>query len=143
MATLRGSCHCGNLTLSFETGLDPATTIPRACQCAYCTKHGLRAISDPAGRVDVTVKNGSQLVRYRFGLSIADFLICGRCGVNVAAVMDDPDGTFATLNVNVLDDRARFPAGAEPFDYDGEDEPRRRARRKSRWSRATLTVLAG
>jgi hypothetical protein len=143
MATLRGSCHCGNLTLAFQTALDPASTKPRACQCSFCTRHGVRAISDPAGRVDVTVKDGSQLLRYRFGLRMADFLICARCGVNVAAVMPDPEGTYATVNVNVLDDRARFPAGADPFDYDGEDEPRRRARRKARWTPATVTVLAG
>jgi hypothetical protein len=142
MATLRGSCHCGNLTVSFETTLDPAATRPRACQCSFCLRHGTRAVSDPTGKVAVTVQDGSQLMRYRFGLKTADFLICGRCGVHMAAVMTGPEGTYATLNSNVLDDRARFPTAAEPFDYAGEDEAGRRARRRARWTPATVTVLA-
>lgn len=136
-----GSCHCGNLKLEFETGLEPAALPLRACQCSFCRRHAALSTSDPAGSVRVSVADPSQLQRYRFGLGITDFLICRRCGVYLMAMMEIDGSLYAVLNANVLECRAAMTGEVRPMEYGGEDEAARLARRKTRWTR--VAALAG
>jgi len=109
MHVLEGGCHCGNLAVTYRTGVAPEDATPRACQCSFCRKHRARAISDPDGSLEIRVGDASALTRYRFGTGCADFLVCTTCGVYVAAFMPDPDDArgVATLMANALDDQAR------------------------------------
>src|SRR5262245_54009530 len=118
---MTGSCHCGNLRVELETKLAPAEFQVRADQCSFCRRHAALSITDPQGHVSFRVADERALSRYRFGLRTADFLICTRCGVYVGAIFVEPDGAWAVVNVNVLDDRAAFRS-AEAVSYDGEDE---------------------
>jgi hypothetical protein len=136
-----GSCHCGNVRVAFETRTSPEQTQIRLCQCSFCRKHAARAAADPAGHLRIDVADAGGLTRYRFGLATADFLVCGRCGVYVAAVMFADDGAYAVLNVSVLDDRERFSHAGVPLVYDEEDVATRTARRKQRWTPATVRGL--
>ena len=140
MTRKKGGCHCGNLRFTLDTRLALAELPLRACQCAFCKSHGARSTSDPAGHVRFTVRDPARLVRYRFGLRTADFLFCGRCGVYVGALMSQPDGAWAIVNANTLDDAAQLTQADTPMDYGGETGAQRLARRKQRWSPA---VLAG
>ncbi|MEK9723475.1 MAG: hypothetical protein VW405_08325 [Rhodospirillaceae bacterium] len=141
MPAHRGGCHCGNLTLVFETAVPPAEMPVRACQCSFCRKHGVRAIADAGGSVAITAREPDALVRYRFGHGETDFLVCGRCGVYVAAYMEDgADGGVATVVANALDDQAAFVRPAEPVSYDGEAADGRRARRRKNWTPARLVT---
>ena len=141
MAELKGGCHCGNISLLYITDIAPEDTRPRACQCGFCRKHSTSAVSDPEGKAVISVRDGSLLSRYQFGLKAADFLICRECGVYVAAFMPYPDDAhgFATLMSVALDDRTRFPQ-AQPTVYEGEDEAGRRQRRRERWTPARLEI---
>ena len=84
--TLRGSCHCGNLQLELAATRSPGELPVRLCGCSFCRRVQPRYTSDPQGRVTVRVQDAAQLSRYRFGLALADFLVCRRCGVYVAAL---------------------------------------------------------
>jgi hypothetical protein len=136
--TLSGSCHCGNLALRLETAVAPEELPVRACACAFCRKQGARATSDPAGRVEILVRDRDALIRHRFALRTADFLVCGRCGVYVAAVLAEGDAAWATVNVNVLEAAERFARDAAVVSYDGETEAARRARRRATWTPARV-----
>ncbi|HEX9702901.1 MAG TPA: hypothetical protein VGA19_08605 [Rhodospirillales bacterium] len=140
MHELKGGCHCGNLHVTYRTAVAPAAATLRACQCAFCRKHATRAVSDPAGSLSITVRDGELLERYQFGLRAADFLICRKCGVYVAAFMADGDAGYATLMVNVLDDHAAYAGAPTPVEYGTEDEAGRRRRRREAWTPATLSV---
>ena len=129
-----GGCHCGNLELRFETEIAPERLAVRTCACSFCSRHGARAASDPAGRMQIVVHDSAKLIRYRFALETADFLVCGRCGIYVAAVAGDDLDRHAILNVNVLDDSERFTRAPEPVDYSDESESQRRERRAARWT---------
>ena len=61
--TLQGSCHCGNLQVDFETEVALAALPLRACQCSFCRKLGVRATSDPAGRLRFQVREPALLSR--------------------------------------------------------------------------------
>jgi hypothetical protein len=131
---LTGRCHCGNLSLEFETAI-PLGALPlRACQCSFCRTHGVLSTSDPEGRVSVRAEDGSQVQRYRFGLGITDFLICRRCGVYLMALAEVDGRRYAVLNANALAGRSDMRAEPQSMDYEGEDAPARRARRKARWT---------
>jgi hypothetical protein len=135
---IRGRCHCGNVAVALETKLAPNAIPLRACACSFCTRHGARALSDPAGRVTITVDDPARLVRYRFALRTADFLVCAACGVYVAAVLTGEGGTYATVNANVLEPWEAFRRPASPVSYDGETESARRARRQAKWTPAVV-----
>ena len=133
MTVHSGGCHCGNIRLSFSTALDPAATEIRACQCSFCTRHGSRAAADPNGRLVVSVEDRQRLRAYRFGLRTADYLVCGECGVYVAAIAGDGDDATAVVIVNALDERERFSREPVPVRYDAETREQRLARRRSAW----------
>lgn len=133
-------CHCSALMLSFTTRRAPAEMPLRECQCSFCRKHGVRTVADPEGFAEIRARDASALARYRFGLGTADYLVCARCGVYLAAVMEEGDRAWAVLNVNAFDDRAAFTGMATPMNYDREDEAQRRARRRKLWTPARLDL---
>jgi hypothetical protein len=133
---LDGACHCGALTLTLDTQRAPADLPVRTCGCSFCTKHRPRYTSDPNGHV--TIRAAGEVTRYRFGLRLADFLICRTCGVFVAAYEPSAPGR-AVINLDVLARSAAFTATPTQFTaYDSEDAAARTARRRAAWTPATL-----
>ncbi len=139
MMRLVGGCHCGNLEVAFETARAPAELTVRACGCSFCRRHGGRTVSDPAGRVEIRVRDPAELSRYRFGLGTAEFLVCRRCGVYVGAVVAEAGAAWAIVNVNALATPEVLVETAVPVSYDRESEVERRARRRALWTPARVT----
>ncbi|MBI3517565.1 MAG: aldehyde-activating protein [Proteobacteria bacterium] len=141
MADMRefdGGCHCGNVTLRFETAKAPADFSVRACGCSFCRRHQTRTVADPAGTLHIVARDPRRLSRYRFGLKTTDFLVCRACGVYLGAVYRDADGAWGLINTPVLAARAEFDQPATSTDHDAETEAARRARRKSTWTPASF-----
>ena len=137
--TFTGSCYCGNLQISFETGFNHTNLPVRVCQCSFCRAHGNITATDPKGRVNIRAIDPAHVRHYRFGLGITDFLICANCGVFVAAVMEIDGMHYASINANVLDDRPRLQQLPVPVDYSNESVDQRRARRIKHWTPAVFT----
>ncbi len=137
---LEGSCHCGALAVRLATARDPADLPVRTCGCSFCAKHRPRYTSDPAGHVTVELAHADSASRYRFGLQLADFLVCRTCGVFVAAYEPgEPDR--AVINLEVLVRAADFTGAESQFTaYDAEDVATRTARRARNWTPATLAL---
>jgi hypothetical protein len=129
-----GGCHCGNVRFALDTALRLDQLPLRACQCSFCRRHGAVSTSDPQGRVRFEIRDPARVIRYRFGLRTADFLICNACGIYVAAEIRDGARAWAIVNANTLDDAARLRQAVTPMDYGAEDEAQRQARRKARWT---------
>jgi hypothetical protein len=134
--TFAGRRQCGAIGFDLQTSRPPAQGAIRACQCRFCRSHGARTTSDPQGAVRFVVANDSKLNRYRFASRSADYFLCRDCGAYVAAVVDTPRGSFATLNVNVLMPVIDLPA-ATPVNYDAEDPAQKQARRERNWTPVT------
>ena len=105
----------------------------RACQCGFCRIHGARTVSDPGGSLTFRVAEPSKLRRYRFATRSADFLLCGVCGVYVAAVLTSEKGQFATVNVNAIRGLEHVPEAVH-VSYDEESREERESRREQRWT---------
>jgi hypothetical protein len=95
-------------------------------------------VSDPDGQFEVWADNWSLVENYRFGTRTCDFLICRRCGVFIAAVAKGPAGTQAVVNVNCLDDRARFTSAPVMHEFEGESAEARLSRRAANWMPAAV-----
>jgi hypothetical protein len=137
MNRLAGRCHCGKLEVEFDTEMSVDELPLRADQCSFCRKHRARTTSDPNGRVRISA-HGSKLLRYRFGLKTADFLVCDNCGVYMAAVISTGNSSYATLNVNVLDRVSEFVRAELPVSYDSENASDRIERRIRNWTPAEI-----
>jgi len=137
MTTYPGSCHCGAIRIALTSDKKPEEMRIGRCGCSFCRRHGARTMGDPTGSVEFRSAPNA-LTRYRFGLGITDYLLCARCGAYVGAVMPQEDGTIGIVNVNSLDIRDAFDAAPPLHHYDGEDEARRRSRRRKFWMPATV-----
>lgn len=127
-----GSCHCAAIQVDLVLSQAPGELRVRACQCGFCGRRGARTIADPRGAATIRASAPNALIRYRFGLRTADYLLCASCGTYVAAVQPD-DSPIGVVNVGGLgvpefDDRR-----SEPVDYSGESVADRVARRRGYW----------
>ena len=138
MQKLTGSCHCGNVSIVFETDLRPRDMVPRACQCSFCRLHSSAAVSDPAGHIMFSVREPEHLNRYTFGLGSTEFLICRTCGVYMGAFMLDGEKAFANVMAGTLDARAKISSAPIPVHRSQENLEERRTRRRAMWTPETL-----
>jgi hypothetical protein len=105
---MRGGCHCGNILLELQLTNEPGSYHPRACDCAFCRKHGAAYISDAQGSLRILIKDQSRSGTYRQGNELADMLLCTHCGVLVGALYRTEGRIYATVNVKVIEDAGSF-----------------------------------
>jgi hypothetical protein len=134
-----GGCHCGNIHVRLRLSKPPQDSPLRACACAFCRAHQTRTVADPAGLFELSADDWLLVEKYRFGSRTADYVVCRRCGVYVAAVCETSAGTRAVVNTNCLVDRAAFSQVPSVTDYDGETTEERLSRRAVRWMPAVVT----
>jgi hypothetical protein len=134
----RGGCHCGNIHVRLRLSKPPQENPLRACACTFCRGHNTRTVADPAGLFEAWADDWALVEPYRFGSRSADYLVCRRCGIYVAAICEMTVGQRAVVNVNCLDDRASFTQAPNTTDYDGETTAARLSRRASNWMPALI-----
>ena len=137
MTSYPGSCHCGAIAIRFESEKKPEELRAGRCGCSFCRRHGARTLGDPRAAVEFRCAPGD-VIRYRFGLGITDYLLCAKCGTYVGAVMEDEGRAIGIVNVNSLDIRDSFDAAPPLHHYDGENFDKRRARRRKFWMPAAV-----
>lgn len=119
MQTCSGGCYCGNIRFDLTLSQAAEHYRPRACDCDFCRKHGAAYVSDPVGSLQLQVRDGSLLQKVRQGAELADFLLCGECGVLVAVQYSTADQDFAAINVRAVDTSmawgATQPASPKPL----------------------------
>ena len=133
-----GGCHCGNIHVLLRLSKPPKDNPVRTCTCSFCRSHNPRMISDPAGLLEVSADDWSLVELYRFGMRTADFVICRRCGVFIAAISNLSTEPCAAVNVNCLKDRALFTAPATIHEFQSETLEARASRRTDNWMPAVV-----
>ena len=113
MATLTGSCYCGNITVRVETDTSLTDMVPRACDCDFCTTHGAEWVSAPEAALEIEIQNEAAINLYSQGSETARFWICQRCGVVPAVTADINDIRKGVVNKRAMHDKNTFPS-AEP-----------------------------
>lgn len=133
MIELQGECHCGNITFKLRTAKRAEEFVPRECSCTLCRKHRASWISDPNGEAHVQYEDESLVSSYRFGHRTADFIVCARCGVLMAATCELEGRTRAVLNTRTMPE-GTLSATPKTTDFDAEDVEGRLARRTKNWT---------
>jgi hypothetical protein len=133
-----GGCHCGNIAVSLRLSVAAGDAPLRACACGFCRAHATRTIADRNGLVELRAADWPLVERYQFGSRTAEYIVCRRCGVYVAAVCHTASGLRAVVNVNCLSDRATFTQPPAAPDYDGETTEARLDRRAANWMPAIV-----
>jgi hypothetical protein len=108
MHKLTGGCHCGNIHVDMDLTHEPGTYNPRACDCDYCRKHGASYVSDANGSLAIRIADHTNVGKYRQGDRLAEFLLCGSCGVLVCVLYSRDGRLYAAMNANVTDARESF-----------------------------------
>ena len=89
---------------------------------------------------EAEIRLNGQVLRYRFGTRVADYLICAVCGVYAGAVNRVGGQDYVTLNLNLFDDPS-LDLPATPVDYGGETAAAKVERRRRRWTPARFIEL--
>src|ERR1700676_217391 len=137
-AKYEGACHCGALSIRYESAAVPETWSVRACQCSFCRLHAALSTSDPGGSLAFSATDRADVQRYRFGMRTADFLICRRCGVYVGATFAAATGRFGIVNLRTLRHMPDALPSPASMHYDDQSPAARALRREARWT--TLSV---
>lgn len=130
---IEGRCHCGNISFLFARSQPGKRITVRCCGCSFCRMHGGAYTSDPAGELDITVRDERQLNRYRFGTETAEFYICSRCGVVLAVVSKINGRLYAVVNVNTFQNVDSSDLESADTDFEGESTKNRLDRRARTW----------
>jgi hypothetical protein len=140
MQEYHGRCHCGVIGINYRTEINSSDWRLRHDGCSFCRCHGVVATSDPMGNLSFDFSDPTKVVRYRFAHRTADFLICGECGVFVAATTDTAKGQRAVINARVLDGVSLNWASVVKVHFDDESPPQRAERRSLHWTPVILTI---
>ena len=127
-----GGCHCRNIQFEFQSTRALGEFRPRSCDCSFCRKHGAAYVSDPEGKLSISIRDRRELTTYRQGSASAEMLICGKCGVLAAVVYTEGERRYATVNGNAIEGSEAFgeEVPVSPWKL-GADE--KRARWKELW----------
>lgn len=131
--TVRGSCHCGNVSYSLTWPGDLTRISARRCGCTFCTKHGGVWTSNPAGALAVRMVQPASVSRYAFETGTAEFLVCARCGVPPLVTSRIDGRLYAVVNVNTFDGIDPASVVVSPASFEGEAVDDRLARRQRGW----------
>ena len=104
--SMRGSCKCNNIDVSWHT-VD-YSVVPRKCQCQYCMEKDASYVSKSRSRVVIHIHNAKLHKSVQHGTNSAIFHECGHCGELVFVTADIGGDIFAALNANCLENRRGF-----------------------------------
>ena len=108
MHSVSGGCYCGNILLDLQLANEPGSYNPRACDCAFCRKHGAAYISDAQGSLRVRINDQARSGTFRQGSELAEMLLCTHCGVLMGALYRTEGRIYATVNVRAVEGAATF-----------------------------------
>ena len=134
MQEYRGGCHCGILKVIYRTAVEPAHWPLRHDGCSFCRRHGVVGTSDPAGEAAFEIADAAKIRHYRFAQKTAQFMLCGDCGVFVAALTETAAGARAVINARVLDGVALKYNAVTDVHFDDETPAQRAERRLRHWT---------
>lgn len=113
MAEHKGSCYCGNITVTVKTEEQFLASTPRECDCDYCTMHGIAWASVPDAVLEIEIQNEAAINLFEQGSDSARFWLCQRCGVVPAVTCDIEGHRKGAINANCMLERKAFPS-AQP-----------------------------
>lgn len=98
MTSYAGSCHCGAVSFTFESG-DIANAM--SCNCSFCRRAGYLLTFGERDALKVTTKPGA-LGTYLFNKNVIDHHFCTQCGIATHGFGATPNGPMAAVNLRCI-----------------------------------------
>ncbi len=133
MTIIEGGCHCGNIRFRFETGQPPENLPVRRCTCMFCAKHGALYTSDPAGRLDVSIRDPQAVSVYHFGSRTAEPQVCRQCGVVPVILARIEEHVYAVVNLATAEGLTIQLERIQNVNFEHQTAEVRSARRARTW----------
>lgn len=129
MAEHRGSCYCGNISVTVKTDEPLLASTPRACDCDFCRMNGIAWTSVSDAILEIEIQNEAAINLYEQGSGSARFWVCQRCGVVPAVTADIEGKRKGAVNATCMVDYKRLPIAspASPKELEADQK-------KDRWS---------
>jgi len=108
MGPQNAGCHCGRIRASVVLTEPLGEFVPRKCDCDFCMNHGAAFMSDPNGSLRLEFSSPSPPSRYKHRSGLADFWVCGECGVFVSVTYREDDRLLGSLNSRTLETRTEL-----------------------------------
>jgi len=100
MTTHTGSCHCGKIAYSFESG---PITEGLECNCSICARKGVIMHFIPASAFTLTTSQ-ENLATYRFNKHVINHHFCPTCGIAPFSDGTDPRGNkMVAINLRCVE----------------------------------------
>ena len=108
-----GSCHCKQVTFTFEA---PEHVEVEDCNCSICAKAGFLHLIIPLSKFTL-LSGKDNLTTYTFNTGVAKHTFCTTCGMKPFYIpRSNPDGI--DINVRCLDQQ---PASMTIVPFDGQN----------------------
>jgi hypothetical protein len=113
MQHYQGSCHCGAIRFSFESG--PITKGLR-CNCSFCSRRGAVMLPDPVpeAQFHFEAQRGA-LGLYQFGAKKAKHYFCRNCGIHTFSESARKPGHYR-VNLGCVEGVDTFALETSVFD---------------------------
>lgn len=113
----QASCHCGNVTFSFET--EQPVDRGLRCNCSICARKGALMSAQVFTPAELNIKSKEDLGLYQFGSGVAKHYFCKTCGIYTFHETIRAPGHYR-VNLGCCDD---IDVTALPFDvFDGRHQ---------------------
>jgi hypothetical protein len=137
---MKGACACGNIELHWQ--LVDLSLVPRACDCDYCSGHGISWVSKSGTRLRAVVHNPLYYRIVQQGSGTADFHECTHCRMPVFASARIDGQDYAVVNAGCLANPQGF-GEALPVSFTDESTDQRAQRRARNWCSLTRLTVGG
>ena len=108
MIQAKAKCECGTIVLDIEFNQELNSLVPRKCDCDFCCENNVVYISDPLGKVKLSVGDFDDFQITKQGSQTADFLSCKQCNNILLVLYQENEKTFCALNYQLLDNKINF-----------------------------------
>lgn len=111
--TYHGSCHCGAVSYTFNSG---AITAGLRCNCSICRRKGAAMTTFTIAPENIAIHNPDDcLAAYQFGSGVAKHYFCKRCGIYTFHETRRKPGQYR-VNLGCIDGLDALALSIETFD---------------------------
>lgn len=128
--SISGSCGCKNIEVTWHT-VD-LSSVPRACQCDYCSSKAAKYVTKSGTRFDVLIRNKKLLKEVQHGSKSAVFHECANCGQLVFVTAEIDDQLYGALNANCLNNKLGFSDSVQA-NFSSQTREEKRERWRENW----------
>ena len=108
MYSIKGECHCGNISYLAVVPNKLSTYTPRICDCYFCTTHNIAYVSDCDGTLAINIKHPKLIHKVRQNNGLVDFFLCNICQVITNACYEENGHIYSSVNVNTTKQPLHF-----------------------------------